>query len=135
MIPARRLTAIQRRREDAVDPADRRRAQGCAGMRPALELRAVVDAFTLVLDERSAVTQRATAAEVLVKPVDDVDPVLELAQQPISQRRVNDPAYVAGRRLPRRQLVVGDFQTRLSSVWRPWPSGSDGRRPRPGRAC
>ena len=42
-------------------------------------------------------------------PADHVDAVLELAQQPVAQSRVDDPAHLAGRRLPGRQLVVGDL--------------------------
>ena len=62
-----------------------------------LELSAVMRAVTLVFHERATVTQRTAATQVLVEPVDDVDPVLQLAQEPVPQRGLDDAAHVTGR--------------------------------------
>jgi hypothetical protein len=46
---------------------------------------------------------------VHIEPVQDVDPVLKLAQRHVTQRRVDHPPDEAGRRVAGGQSVVGDF--------------------------
>jgi hypothetical protein len=71
-----------------------------------------------VLDEGPAIAQRIAAPQVGVQPVEQVHPVLKLAEGHVPERRLerSADADVALVRLPCGQLVVGDLDPAVEEV-------------------